>query len=66
MMLSDFLGYCRDSYYCFVLILVLLDDALRPFVGGSVEKGTVLILVLLDDALRLDNMYPIPPAPEES
>ena len=54
-----------------VLILVLLDDALRLIrISAVAEKfGAVLILVLLDDALRqystllryLSSTYEIPP-----
>ena len=51
MMLSDTSKRCNVERPYKVLILVLLDDALRPVLNLRITT-VVLILVLLDDALR--------------
>ena len=52
MMLSDSSSMFAGAAVRMVLILVLLDDALRHRESCSANRLRVLILVLLDDALR--------------
>ncbi len=56
-MLCEFLRGYVMSIALVVLILVLMEDALRAYYNvGSITYDVVLILVLMEDALRVEEL----------